>query len=127
VARHPSVTADITDEVLDVRCRALLTVWALRRRVVIPREQIVGARLVPRAHAARTLGVKLGGTYLTRRWVIGGLFTIRGAKGARQWWAAPAGDPVLVIDLRDHKWQRIVLRVPNQETLAEQLAPRPAV
>jgi hypothetical protein len=115
VDRPSRVTTELTDEALTVRCRGTLVLWAIRRRVRVPREQISGARLVPRAEAAATLGIKLGGTYLTRRRLIGGVFTIRGVKGGRQWWAAPAGDPVLVIELHGHRWRRLVLRLPDDE------------
>ena len=115
------MTAELTTEGLEVRCHGWAVVAALRRRVVVRLDQVAGAHLVPRRQATAVLGWKLGGTAITRSRFIGGLFTIRGVKGGRQWWAAPAGDPVLVVDLRDHRWTRIVVRVPNQETLVTQL------
>ena len=121
MARAPHVTAELTDEALAVRCRGTYVLWAMRREVVVARRQIAGARLVPRREATARLGWRIGGTFLTRDRFIGGYFTVPGVPRGRQWWAAPAGEPVLVVELRDHPWNRIVVRVPGQEALAEQL------
>ena len=119
--RRPRVIAEVEPEGLVVRCRGWAVTGALRRRLVLRLDQIADARLAPRREATASLGWKLAGTLLNRTRFIGGLFTIRGVKGGRQWWAAPAGDPVLVIELRDHRWNRIVVHVPGQERLVEQL------
>jgi hypothetical protein len=118
---RPSVTAELTDGALVVRCHGLAVPGTLRWLVEVPRERIAGARLVERREATALLGWRIGGTFLTRTRFIGGFFTVRGVKGGRQWWAAPAGDPVLVVTLRDHRWTRVVVRVPGQEVLADQL------
>ncbi len=121
VDRRPAVAAELTDTALVIHLRGLRAAGALRRRVEIPRANIAGARLVPRREATDLLGWRVGGTYLSRNHFIGGYFTVRGVKGGRQWWAAPAGDPVLLIDLRDHRWTRVVVRVPDQEALLPEL------
>ncbi len=117
------VEADLVEGSLVVRCHGLAIPGTLRRQVVVPRERIAGARLVPRREATDLLGWRIGGTFITRNRFIGGYFTVPGAKGGRQWWAVPTGEPVLVVDLRDHRWTRIVVRVPGQELLGEQLGP----
>jgi hypothetical protein len=116
------VTAELTATALVIRLRPLQAAGALRRRVEVPRANIAGARLVPRREATDLLGWRVGGTYLSRNHFIGGYFTVRGVKGGRQWWAAPAGDPVLLVELRDHRWTRVVIRTPDQAALAQQLA-----
>jgi hypothetical protein len=118
---RPLVTAAIVGDDLVVTCHRWGVLGALRRRVAVPLAQVAGARVVSRQEATDRIGWKLAGSFLTRRRFIGGTFTVRGAKGTRQWWAAPAGDPVLVVDLRDHRWSRIVVRTPDQDALATQL------
>jgi hypothetical protein len=115
---EPRVVAEVTDAELVVRCLGSWRFWSLRSEVRVPRDRITSARLVPRDEAAATIGWKLAGTYVNRRRLIGGFFTIRGVKGGRQWWAAPKGDPVLVVEVEGQRWQRMVVRVDDQERLA---------
>jgi hypothetical protein len=115
---EPRVVAEVTDSELVVRCSGRWRFWSLKREMRVPRDRITSARLVARDEAARAIGWKLAGTYVTRHRLIGGFFTIRRVKGGRQWWAAPKGDPVLVVDVEGQRVQRIVVRVPEQERLA---------
>ncbi len=89
--------------------------WALRRGVRVPLHHVTGTRIGARAEELRTLSLRLGGTYLPGV-IAAGLYRSKG--GGRQLWSVRRAAEVLVINLRDERWDRLILEVPDPAATA---------
>jgi hypothetical protein len=106
---------------LHVAFAGLDALWTLRRRVEVPVEAVLSARAMPLAEAlAEKPLVRAPGTYLPGVIVAG---TYRHLRGRRrpQLWCAHSDDDVLVIDLGDAPYERIVLSVADPAAAAREL------
>ena len=92
--------------------------WTLRRRLFIPVEQLVSARVERTEVAQRELGWRLGGTYVPGI-VAAGRYTFRPPRdGKRQLWCVFRDAEVLVIDTSAPIITRVVLQHPDRHDLA---------
>lgn len=62
-----AIDAVVNDSTLDVSLTGLDAVWGLRRRVSIPLDTVVSARVTPTASAKEQLGIRLHGTWFPGR------------------------------------------------------------
>jgi hypothetical protein len=104
------------DATLELHLDGWDAVWALRRRLVVPVGHVAAARAVPRRELP-SAGLRMGGTEMPRR-----------IRAGRYWWPGSGwsfwfirrADEVLLIDLRDDRYERLVVEVDDpQEWAAE--------
>ncbi len=110
-----AVAIDVGAGALAVRFTGWDVVWAFRRGVRVPLHHVSGAHVGARAEELRTLSLRLGGTYVPRV-IAAGLYRSKG--GGRQLWSVRRSVEVLVVDLRDERWDRLVLEVPDPAAAA---------
>jgi hypothetical protein len=94
-------------------------VWALRGGARVPLAHISGARVGNKKVEAKTLSLRLAGSYVPRL-LAAGLYRTKG--GGRQLWAVHRGPEVLVVDLHDERWDRLVLQVSDPAATAAAIA-----
>jgi len=95
---------------LHVRFTGWDRVWTLRRGPTIPLEHVTGAHVEERADAVKTLRLRIAGSWIPKR-LGAGLFMTKG--GGRQLWCVHRASRVLVVELEDERWQRLVVEVPD--------------
>jgi len=93
--------------------------WALRGGARVPLAHVSGARVGNKKVEAKTLSLRIAGSYVPGV-LAAGLYRTRG--GGRQLWAVHRGPDVLVVDLHDERWQRLVLQVPDPAAAAAAIA-----
>lgn len=102
------VTIDIDAAAVTVRFRGRDRVWTLSRGVTVPLERVVGAQARSRAEAQeQSPPLRLPGTYVPGRLRAGSY----GWGASRQLWCVHRAPEVLVLDLRDRPYSRIVVEV----------------
>jgi len=89
--------------------------WTFHRGPTIPLAHVTGARVGARNVEVRTVSFRLFGTGVPRR-ALAGLMRSRG--GGRQLWAVYRRPDVLVVDLVEERWQRLVLQVDDPAAAA---------
>ena len=114
-----AVEAEVVNSELVARFTGWDHVWALRGGVRVPLAHVTGARVGNKKAETKTLSLRLGGTYVPGL-LAAGLYRTRG--GGRQLWAAHRGPDVLVVDLHDERWGRLVLEVPDPAAAAAAIA-----
>ncbi len=97
--------------------------WCLKRHIEVPMGDITDARVLPVDEVKAGLGFKVGGGYWPGRMATGH-FTVRGRKGARQFWCVYRDREVLVVDTKRKDLARIVLQHPDRDRLAWLIAER---
>lgn len=113
-----AVNVYVSDPGVDIRFDGLDAAWTLRRRLHIPVEQLVAARVERTDVARRELGWRLGGTYLPGV-IAAGRYTFRPSRdGERQLWCVYRDPEVLVIDTSAPVVTRVVLQHPDRHDLA---------
>lgn len=118
-----AVELETHDAVLHVRFTGWDRVWALRRGPDIPLAHVTGAHVEDRADAVATLRLRIAGSWIPKR-LGAGLFMTKGA--GRQLWCVHRAPRVLVVELEQERWQRLVIQVPDPEANAAliETAPR---
>jgi hypothetical protein len=113
------IDVQVSDDAVDVHLRGWDRVWALRRHLHLPMEEVVGARVAPVAELRRSLGLRLGGTAVPGR-AIAGNYSRRGelCAGEREFWCVYRDPEALVIETRRPKPRRVVLQHPGRHDLA---------
>lgn len=81
---------------------------------------LVGARVETRREAKKQIGLRVGGGYIPGV-LATGHFTIRGEKGARQFWHVFRDPEVLVVETRIDRPRRLVLQASNRVELAARI------
>jgi hypothetical protein len=106
---------------LHVAFAGLDALWTLKRHVALPLSAVASARVLPLAEAlAEKPLIRAPGTYLPGVIVAGTYRHLRGGRRPQLWCAHSDGD-VLVLDLGDAPWERIVLSVSDPEAAARDL------
>jgi hypothetical protein len=106
---------------LHVAFAGLDALWTLRRHVDLPLDALLSARATSLAEAlAEKPLARAPGTYLPGVIVAG---TYRHVRGGRrpQLWCARGDDDVLVLELGEAPWERIVLSVADPAEAARDL------
>ena len=110
---------DISASALRVSLSGWDKVFAAKGQVEVPLSHVRGAAVRPREEARKESGVlRTPGTSLPGKVREG---TFRSASGDRQFWAVRRADRVLVIDLQDEPYSRIVLEVADPEAVAARI------
>jgi hypothetical protein len=109
---------DVTGGHLDLRLEGWDAVWALRRHLRVPVDHVTEARVVSPSDVPRA-GLRLGGTSLPGR-IMAGRFW-RPASGWSFWMVRQA-DEVLVVELHDERYRRLVLEVDDPRSQATRIA-----
>lgn len=110
----------ISENLVSIRLTGLDAVLSLCRYVDLHGDEVVGARLMSRDDARRSLGWRVGGSYLPGAFA-NGWFTTRGRRGQIQLWDVYRDDEVLVIETTRPKPSRVVLQHPDRAALAERI------
>ena len=113
-----SIKVDIEGNELAVAFTGWDRVWTFHRGARIPLAHVASARVGNRDEEVRTARLRIAGSYIPKRMATG-LFTMR--SGGRQLWAVYRRRDVLVIDLTDEKWKRLVLQVDDPAALAARI------
>lgn len=113
-----SIKVGIESDALAVAFTGWDRVWSFHRGARIPLAHITSAHVGDRDEEMRTARLRIAGSYIPKR-VAAGLFTMR--SGGRQLWAVYRRRDVLVIDLTDEKWKRLVLQVDDPAALASSI------
>ncbi len=112
-----TVSFELTDTELSVHMTGVSGVLALKTRIHIPLEHVTDARVVATKQAkAEGRGFKVGGHIPGL--VKAGSFGIGEAK---QFWYVLRAEQVLVVDLADDQYKRLVLEVDDPAAAAEQI------
>ncbi len=99
---------------LTVKFRGIHKFWTLRRRLEVPLEHVVDARMDPALAASspgwRLLGADLPGVAVAGRFI---------SNGERAFWDLRNPTNAVVIELRGERYKRLVLEVDDPETVVE--------
>lgn len=100
--------------VLTVRFRGIHMFWTLRRRLDVPLEHVVDARMDPVLAASspgwRLLGAELPGVVVAGRFI---------SNGERAFWDLRHPNNAVVIELRGEGYKRLVLEVREPERVVD--------
>lgn len=110
------VDVEVHDGKVEFILRGWHRVWALRRRVVVPQAALAGVRRDPQ-YARRPDGWRLMGTYLPGVISAGHYCGRRG----REFWDVSRPENALVVELRDHRFARLVVEVESPEAVLRRL------
>lgn len=99
------------------KIQGLHQLWALRRRIEVPRAQVRAARLDPEAARGWWKGLRLGGTHLPGV-IIAGTYYYRGL-----WMFFDVRRPerAVVVELEGHRFDRLVVEAEDPEQLVRSL------
>jgi hypothetical protein len=96
------------------------SVMACSSGATIRADELVGAQLLPRTEALKSIGWRIAGAYLPKAFATG-WYSYKGARGARQLWCVYRDDEVLAIDLKRDRPRRVVLQHPDRARLCQQI------
>ena len=113
-----SIKVDIDGNELAVAFTGWDRLWTFHRGARVPLAHVASAHVGDRAVEVRTLRFRIAGGYFPKQMATG-LYTMRG--GGHQLWAVYRRKDVLVIDLTDEKWKRLVLQVDDPVALAARI------
>lgn len=112
----PRVTVD--GDVLRVTLGGAGAVWALKRRVERPLAHVASARVGDRRTLQRQRpALRWPGTLLPGL-ITAGTYRSPRPGGGRQFWDVRRAERVLVVDLHDDAYSRLVLEVPDPAAVA---------
>ena len=111
------MTLSVTESDLRVELTPFEEVLGLQRSFTVPRGHVVAARAVSTSEAKSGRGLRAPGTYVPGRIALG---TWRFRRGT-QFWAVRRAEQVLVVDLRDERYDRLVLEVPDPDRVVADL------
>lgn len=112
---------EVTPEAVTLHISGWDRVWCLRQTLTIPMRDIVSAKVVGRAEAQGSLGMRIGGGYFPGR-LATGWFLTRGDRRKRQFWCAFRDREVLAIDTRLRSPAKVVVQTRNRATLAQTIS-----
>ncbi|WP_282779632.1 hypothetical protein [Nocardia sp. CC201C] len=121
VAAKEVAMADVRIEGDDlvIEPRGWHKVWALRRRLVVPKRAVRGVAIDPDM-ARRPRGIRLPGTYVPRV-ITAGTFLHR---GERIFWDVRNPERAVVIDFSSGKYARAIVEVDDPERVVAMLGAR---
>lgn len=105
----------ITKDTLSIRPTDLDKVWTFKGKLTFPLNQVVGAT-VDHAFLKEAKGVRLLGLATPNKWA--GTFILQGHKS---FYNVTSKQQVLVIQLKNAGYQRLILGVQNAAQLADKL------
>jgi len=110
MAEHKSlVSIDIGKTDIVVRPLGWYKLWSFKSELRIPRAAIAEAHVARRATLTMMLGLRMPGTSLpgviTAGTYVGG--------GSKQFWVVGRAEYLLVLDLREQPYQRVVVQLEN--------------
>ena len=101
-------------QALTVKFRGIHMFWTLKRRLDVPLNHVVDARMDPAFAASspgwRLLGAELPGVVVAGRFI---------SNGERAFWDLRNPTKAVVIELRGERYKRLVLEVDDPETVVE--------
>ena len=112
-----SITVAISDTGVMIRLGGMDAIWALKRTVHLPWSEISDATVVAARDARQRLRWRLLGTAIPGL-VLSGLFSVRGQRGSREFWATRRGSQYLQLTSSNPRMRCVVLDHPNAEELA---------
>ena len=115
-----AISVVVTDSSVDIDVSGLDRLWSLSRGRRVPLDEVVSARVAPRAEVVRRLRWRIGGTAFPRV-IYAGHFLIRredGERGLRAWVSIRRGPELLEITLRGRRPRLIALEHPDANDLA---------
>jgi len=119
-----AVKTELTTQQLIITLTGIDAVWALRRRVVINRSDIVSAKVMSRKDAIKLLRLRLWGSYLPGV-VCAGTFSVKKAsglpKGSRAFMSVYRAEKVLVVTTSGTRPAIVGVETPTPEAFAEAL------
>ena len=106
-----AISVVVTDSSVDIKVSGADRFWSLSRGRSVPIDEIVSARVAPRAEVVRRLRWRIGGTAFPRV-IYAGHFLIRregDERGLRAWVSIRRGPELLEIILRGRRPRLIAL------------------
>ena len=101
------VDVSIDNTLAVFRVRGLDQFWAMKREIRVPLNHIVGMREAPAPSIGWFDGFKLMGTSFPNRFRAGTFYQ----QGAKVFWDARQGEKVLVVDLSDEGYKKLIVEV----------------
>lgn len=100
------------------KVKGLHQLWALRRRIEVPRSQVRAVRIDPEAARGWWKGLRLGGTHLPGV-IIAGTFYFRGL-----WIFFDVRNPerAVVVELEGHRYDRLVVEPAEPEVMVREIS-----
>lgn len=115
-----SVSVVTSAEGVDVTITGIDVAMAFRRQLHLPYTDVESAAVLPVRELKKNLGWRVGGSYFPGRFAAGN-FLSRGDLKGRQFWCVYRDTEVLVIDLAQGPFRRVVLQTPNRIALAGEI------
>lgn len=110
------VTVDVSLGDLLVELKGSDAAWSLRRHIHVPLDHVTAAHVSPPGD--EPIGLRIGGTSIPGR-ISAGRFWQRGFGWSFCCFRRP--DEVLVVDLRDKRYRKLVLEVDDPRALASRI------
>ncbi len=111
------VDLSVTDGKLVLHVQGLDELWAFKGRLEIPLLHIAGVRADPEMARGWWHGLKMPGTNLPGVITAGTFYQ----DGKRVFWDVHHPDKTIVIDLRNEKYQQLIVEVADPETAVQSL------
>lgn len=108
-------TVTLTADTLSVEPRGLDKMWSFTRRLDVPLAHVRGATVDP-GITLEPKGIRAPGLGLPNKW--SGTFSRNGEKW---FWNASSGPNILVVELEDEEYARLVLTVDNARDVADRI------
>lgn len=119
-----AVKTELTTQQLIITLTGIDAVWALRRRVVIKRSDIVSAKVMSRKDAIKLLRLRLWGSYLPGV-VCAGTFSVKKKaglpRGSRAFMSVYRAEQVLVVTTTGTRPAIVGVETPAPKAFAEAL------
>lgn len=116
-----TISVSLTDTAIVVELTGPDALWAVRRRLEIPRHIVTGAEVVPARPERARLRWRLLGTGAPGI-ALCGRFSVKGAPGEREFWCTYRDPELLRISTTDAKLRRVVLQHPERAALAARIS-----
>ncbi len=110
----------LEDDRVTLDVRGLHQLWALKRKLELPRAAIVGARRIPSEAMRLWKGWRVPGTHVPGVIVAGTYYK----DGERHFWDVRHPERAIEIELQGTKYNRVYVEVEDPDAAIEALAPR---
>lgn len=111
-----SINADIYGDKLIVNLNGLSVLWALKKSIQIPLENIVGATYDPNS-ITLPKGFRSPGLHAPKILTSGSY----SKDGERQFWYVSSGRNAVVIRLKNEKYSQLVVEIQNPQELVSRI------
>lgn len=109
-------TVTISGDALIVEPKGLDKLWSFTAKLEIPLAHVRGATIDPGITHGFDKGIRAPGLGLPNKW--SGTFT---KDGERHFWNASSGPDVVVIELTDEHYARLILTVDNAAAVVDEI------